>query len=137
MDLNYYKTFITVSDDSPVSKSVVPQESGGKKTVAGIQYEMLANTPYVFTQEDVLFESWLRRQAIVDRSEQNIRSLRDAFFSKSQACLRASPLPKKYGFGFAFDDKGRVALVPMQSNEYRKLLQAGDMTTLKAMRSSR
>ncbi|WP_424528906.1 DUF6157 family protein [Sphaerisporangium viridialbum] len=137
MDLNYYQTLIAVADDSPVTESVVPQSRGAGKTIAVVQYELLAGSPYVYTQEDVLFESWFRRQNLPDASEQEIARLRDEFFSRSQACLRASPLPKKYGWGLAFDTEGRVALCPMDSTEYQALLADDGTKVLKAMRSSR
>ncbi|MEV7966919.1 DUF6157 family protein [Sphaerisporangium sp. NPDC088356] len=137
MNLNYYQTLVAVADDSPVTESVVPPDRGAGKTIAAVQYEMLAGSPYVYTQEDVLFESWFRRQDLPDASEQEVARLRDEFFSKSQACLRASPLPKKYGWGLVFDTEGRVALCPMDSKEYQDLLTDGSMKVLKAMRSSR
>ncbi|MCW2876744.1 MAG: hypothetical protein JWQ95_844 [Sphaerisporangium sp.] len=134
MDLNYYQTLIAVADDCPVTESVVPSNRGAGKTIAVVQYEMLAGSPYVYTQEDVLFESWFRRRDLPDASRQQMR---DAFFARSQACLRASPLPKKYGWGLAFDTEGRVALCPMDSREYQDLLADDSMNVLKALRTSR
>ncbi|WP_220182810.1 DUF6157 family protein [Sphaerisporangium album] len=137
MDLNYYRTLIAVAEDCPVRSAVVPEGRGGRRTVAVVQYEMLAGRPYVYTQEDVLFESWVRRQDMPDISEERRAALRDEFFSRSQACLRASPLPKQYGWGLAFDAEGRVALCPMESGEYAALLEDEGTTVLKAMRSRR
>lgn len=137
-DLNYYETLIAVADDCPVSSSVPPAPRGGKKTVAVLQYEMLAEHPYELTQEDVLFESWLARQENPDPPDAERARLREQFFAKSQACLRASPLPKQYGWGLRFDREGRIALCPMESAEYQELLRApGAVTVLKAMRSKR
>ncbi|WP_248962145.1 DUF6157 family protein [Sphaerisporangium perillae] len=137
MDVNYYRTFIAVADDCPVTEGVVPQARGGKKTVAVLQYEMLAGNPYVYTQEDVLFESWLRRQEPADLPENEVARLRDEFFAKPQPCVRASPLPKKFGWGLACDAEGRVALCPMESKEYQDFLAGDTMKILKAMRSAR
>ncbi|MFB9253366.1 DUF6157 family protein [Sphaerisporangium melleum] len=137
MDVNYYQTLIAVADDCPVTASEVPRPRAGKKTVAVLQYEMLAGEPYVHTSEDVLFTSWLARQDLADPSEDEIARLRHEFFSRPQACLRASPLPKKHGFGLAFDDQGRVALVPMESEEYQNLLTSPTHKITKAMRSRR
>jgi Family of unknown function (DUF6157) len=136
--MGYYSTLIAVADDCPVQSSAVPQERGGKKTVAVLQYEMLADRPFELTQEDVLFSAWLMRQpGFEEKSEDEVTGLREAFFAKDQPCLRASPLPKKYGFGFLFDEQGRVKLCPMESEEYREHLGSGDVKVLKAMRSSR
>lgn len=137
MDVNYCETLIAVADDCPVTTSVVPVARNGKKTVAVIQYEMLANNPHVYTQEDVLFYSWLQRQDLPEKTEDEVAELRKAFFAKPQACLRSSPLPKKYGWGLLFDREGRVALCPMESEEYRQLLSGDRVKVLKALRSSR
>lgn len=137
MDMNYYDSFIAVADDCPVTESVVPTAGGDKKTVAVLQYEMLAGSPYQCTQEDVLFNSWLERQDLGDPSADEVGRLRDEFFSKDQACLRASPLPKKFGWGLSFDDKGGVALCPMESEEYRQRVEGGDVKVMKAMRFKR
>jgi hypothetical protein len=133
--VNYYKTLISVADDCPVTSSVVPVPRGGKKTVAVLQYEMLAGLPYELTQEDLLFTTWLQRQADADP---DVDALRARFFAKDQACLRASPLPKKYGFGLLFDRDGLVSLCPMESEEYGRITaDPGPVTVLKALRSAR
>lgn len=46
MDMNYYESFIAVADDCRVSESVVPTACGDRKTVAVLQYEMLAADPW-------------------------------------------------------------------------------------------
>lgn len=140
MDLNYYQTLIAVADDCLRTHSVVPAARSGKKTVAVLQYDMLAAAPYALTQEDVLFDTWLARQDLpgilsdADRAE-----LRERFFAKPQACLRSSPLPKSYGWGLIFDARGRIALCPMESQEYRHLVGGGvdGIRVLKALRSRR
>jgi hypothetical protein len=135
--MNYFQTLIAVADDCPVTRSVVPVARGGKKTVAVLQYEMLANRPYVHTQEDVLFNTWFRRQDLPEASESQVARLRAAFFAQPQACLRSSPLPKRYGWGLIPDREGKVALCPMESAEYHEHLTGGRVKVLKALRSSR
>ena len=137
-DLNYYDTLIAVAGDCPVDHSVVPTPRAGKPTVASLQYEMLRGNPHVLTQEDVLFESWLARQELPEDRRDRPRLKRE-FFSKPQACLRSSPLPKKYGWGLLFDGDGKVALLPMESAEYQGLVRGSDngVTVLNALRSKR
>ncbi|MDQ4133215.1 MAG: DUF6157 family protein [Actinomycetota bacterium] len=138
VDLNYYDTLIAVADDCPVDHAVVPTERGGKPSVAVLQYRMLSGRPHVVTQEDVLFETWVaRQQSVVEPSDRS--RLRQEFFAKPQACLRSSPLPKRYGWGFLFDGQGRVALLVMESAEYQDLVAAtgGRPKVLKALRSTR
>ncbi|MEV5738502.1 DUF6157 family protein [Microbispora rosea] len=143
-DLNYYSTLIAVADDCPVTAAEVPGGRGGRPTVAVFQYELISGAPYGLTQEDVLFETWLRRQDLpADLTAERRAELRKEFFSRSQACLRASPLPKKHGWGLLFDQDGRIALCPMESEEYRRLVegaqagQDGGVRVLKALRSRR
>lgn len=138
MDLHYYDTLIAVADDCPVEHAEVPVPRGGKPTVAAVQYAMLAGDPAGLTQEDVLFETWLRRQD-PQPAPADVPALRHAFFARSQACLRASPLPKRHGWGLLFDGEGRVRLCPMESEEYRRIV-SGDVpgvAVLKAMRTRR
>ena len=47
-------------------------------------------------------------------------------------------LPKKYGWGLHFDSEGRIALVPMDSAEYRAFVDGKGVATLvTAMRNKR
>jgi hypothetical protein len=138
MDLNYRDTLIAVADDCPVDHAETPTSRTGRQTIAMVQYAMLSAGPGVLTQEDVLFQTWLRRQEPAPAVDTH-PALRAEFFSRSQACLRASPLPKRHGFGLLFDGDGRVRLCPMESGEYRRIV-AGEVpavTVLKAMRTRR
>ncbi|WP_449064542.1 DUF6157 family protein [Planomonospora algeriensis] len=141
MDLNYYDTLIAAAEDCPVDAGVEPPLGrGGKKTVAVVQFEMLSEDPGALTQEDVLFETWLRRQEDLGAVPEAERAeLRARLFAKPQACLRASPLPKKYGWGLLFDARGRITLCPMESEDYRRIVDGAvpDVTVRRAMRSRR
>ncbi len=136
MDHNYYSTLIAVADDCPVAASVEPGR-GAKVTVANLQYDMLADKPFAHTQEDILFATWFDRQDLGPKTTEEVAALREEFFAKPKPCLRTSPLPKKFGWGLVFDTRGRVKLCPMESDEYRALLDGGTVKVLKAMRSSR
>lgn len=140
MSLNYYRTLIAVADDCRATRGTVPVATGGRKTVAVLQYELIAGSPFQLTQEDVLFQSWLARQyAPGELSDEERGRLRREFFAKPRACLRSSPLAKTYGWGLLFDEHGRVGLCPMESAEYRRLVAGEDpgITVLKAFRSRR
>jgi hypothetical protein len=139
-DLAYHRTLIAVADDCPVEAATVPADRGGTTTVAGLQYAMLHGHPYEHTQQDVLFHAWLARQPFAEPpSKPEVARLRAAFFAKPQPCLRASPLPKKYGWGFLFDAEGKVALCARESEEYRRIVagKGGEVTVVKAMRGKR
>ena len=123
---NYYQTFMAVADDCPVEHAEIPP-SKEPKSAARIQYEMLIDKPYVYTSDDVLYAANGERKGIS----------REAFFSKGQACFRASPLPKRYGWGVHFDHEGRMAIYARESDEYQRFVQDESLKQLKAMRSKR
>ncbi len=119
MDAN---TFLLVAADCPATRGVVPTSRGGRETVASIQYALLTENPYRFTHEELLFAVHVRHKGIKDdelaaRGE----AIRAEFFSKPHPCLRASPLPKSYGWGVHYDALGRIALIAVDSEEYRPL----------------
>jgi len=133
--LNYYDTFIQIADDSPVGAGTAPAARGERPTVALIQYTLLSERPYGYTQEEVLFETYLRHKGLEPSADERTE-LWNAFFARPQACLRASPLPKQYGWGVHFDTGGKTALYGAESEAYRAF-SANAARRLKAMRSSR
>ncbi|GGM94136.1 hypothetical protein GCM10010967_29160 [Dyadobacter beijingensis] len=130
---NYENTLIEVADDCPATAGEVPPVKGDVKTVANMQFEMISKNPYKFTSDDVLFQVFAERK---DLTESELEEARRQFFSKGQACLRASPLTKRYGWGVHSDQEGKIALYACDSPEYKKLKDS-DLKTVKAMKSSR
>ncbi len=63
--------------------------------------------------------------------------MHEKYFSQPRACLRASPLPKTYGWGLHYDAEGRITLHAVDSAEYTRLRNDPSLTQLQAMRSSR
>jgi hypothetical protein len=56
--MNYESTFILVAPDSPVvTAQVPPPRYRGATSVAAVQFAMIHEHPYRFTQEDVLYAS--------------------------------------------------------------------------------
>jgi hypothetical protein len=140
MEWNYYDTFITVSADCPVERGVVPPDKKSGKTKPSIEFELIANQPYVYTQEELLYEVHVRHKNIPpEELSVNGTRMRDEFFQKPTACLRASMLPKKYGWGIHFNAEGKIALVPVESADYQSFVegQKGKVKVLAAMRNSR
>lgn len=131
---NYFDTFIRVAEDCPVEAAEVPRPTAKGPTIASLQYELVSEHPYELTSDDVLFAVHAIRQGIAeeDRSE-----AREAFFAKSRACLRASPLGKRYGWGLHHDSDGKVALVPLGSERYAALAADPALAQTRAMRSKR
>ncbi len=129
---NYKNTFIEVAEDCSLSEAKVPELKGNKPTVATLQFEMLSRNPYKFTSDDLLFSVYAIRN---DLPESEWESQRAVFFSKGQACLRASPLTKTYGWGIHSDESGKVALYGRGTEAYEKFVTDAGLKKLKAMRS--
>jgi hypothetical protein len=130
---NYTNTFIEVADDCKAASGTVPPEKA-EPTVARMQFELIQNNPYRYTSDEILFAVHAARNGI---APEQLEARRAEFFSKGQACLRASPLAKSYGWGFHHDGEGRVALYARGSEEYSQLRADSSLKQLKAMRSSR
>lgn len=136
--MNYHDTFIRVAPDCPAETGIVPTPRGGKKTIAVHEYEILSGSPYTYTQEDVQLSVHARREGISERELASRRDeIRAAYFSKSRACLRSSPLPKRYGWGIHFDTEGKAAIYPIDGEEYRRHARDESLQQLPAMRSRR
>lgn len=131
---NYYNTFIAVSDDCPVLSGEIPVAKGEKKTIANQQFDLLSKHPYEFTSDDVLFDVYAERNELV---EEEYEEARRQFFSKGQACFRASPLPKRYGWGVHCDGNGKVAIYGVETSDYLQYINDPTIKKVKAMRSSK
>ncbi|CAN5556783.1 DUF6157 family protein [soil metagenome] len=131
---NYFNTFIEVAEDCPVKEAEIPPYKGSEKTVANIHYEMIKDQPYKSSSDEVIFKAYAIKNKL---REEEFEKEREKFFSKGQPCFRASPLPKRYGWGIHSNEEGKVALYAVESEEYQKLAQDKNLKHLKAMRSKR
>ena len=131
---NYLRTLIAAADDSGAERGTVPPHKPENPSIAWRTWRMIADAPYAYTSDDVIFGVWADRQGIPDAERDDARA---AFFSKGQACLRASDLGKKYGWGVHSDGEGRIALYGMETEEYRRLLDDPDVAVTRAMKRSR
>jgi hypothetical protein len=113
---NYSETFIAIAEDSSAERGTMLPEK--------------AENP----SDDVIFSVWADRQGLAEEEREGAR---EEFFATGRACLRASDLGKKYGWGIHHDAEGRVALFGVESEEYRAFMDAEDVAVVKAMRSSR
>lgn len=131
---NYKNTFIQIAEDCSINMAETPPIKGDKKSVANMQFEMLDKKPYKFTSDDVIFQVFADRK---DLTENEYETERKKFFSKGQPCFRASPLTKRYGFGIHSDDKGKIAIFGVETEEYAKFVANKSIKKVKAMRSKR
>ena len=135
---NVVDTFIRVAEDCPARSGEEPQPRGGNPTVATLQYAMVAKSPYKYTSDDVVFATSSPGRALDGKATKKARSLaREAFFSKGQACMRASPLGKRFGWGVHADSEGRIAIYAVDSKRYQALAGDPKITQVRAMRSKR
>lgn len=131
---NYYDTFIEIASDSSATSGEVPPMKGDNKTAANIQFEMISKNPYKYTSDDVLFQVYIDKN---DLTAAEYEEARKQFFSKGQACLRASPLTKRYGWGVHSNHEGKIALYASDSPEYEQLANDSKLKVVKAMKSSK
>ncbi|WP_044199866.1 DUF6157 family protein [Dyadobacter tibetensis] len=128
---NYFNTFIEVAANTKAVCGVAPPVRQNR-TIAERQYSLISAQPYQFTSDEILFQIYADRN---DLGESEYLPARDLFFSKGQACLRASPLTKNYGFGVHFDHMGRVAIYGMETEAYENFLKDQQLVKVRAMRS--
>jgi hypothetical protein len=132
---NYSSTFIRIAEDSTATAGTVPPERGGSPSIALLTYRMISEQPYTLTSDDVIFGVHAQRQGI---PAERLIEERAAFFSTGRACLRASDLGKRYGWGIHFDEHGRVALYGVESGGYARLAGGGGSAkVISAVRSRR
>ncbi|MCG2598309.1 DUF6157 family protein [Achromobacter insuavis] len=131
MTTNYTEAFITASPDSTATVGTTPTKAG---SIAQIQHDLLTRQPYHYTSDDLLFEVHAIRHGIAAKDR---KPAREAFFAKSQACLRASPLVKQFGWGLHHDAESKVAAYGVDTQAYRDLSARADLKIVPGMRSKR
>lgn len=129
---NYFNTLIEAAADTKVVKGTIPP-SKSNKTVAERQYELIASAPYQYTSDDIIFQVYAERR---DLTPDEYPEARADFFSRGQACLRASPLTKTYGYGIHSNSEGKIALYGMETAIYQKFVADDNTAKVKAMRST-
>lgn len=132
--INYQDTFIAVADDCPTVKGEIPAEKSGNKTIAGLQFELIHKNPYKYTSDEVLFSVYAQRSELI---EVELTEAKKEFFSKGQACLRASALGKRYGWGIHHNNNGKIALYGCETLEYQHFLNQANIKVVKAMQTKR
>jgi len=133
-------TFVLVAPDCPVSCGTIPVPRGPAPTVAVLQHELLTSRPYALTLEDLMVAVHVRREGLSEAdAKARAAEIRATLFGKAYPCMRASPLPKKYGWGVHHDGAGRIALYGVESPEYGRLASnaGGGVAVVAAMRSKR
>ena len=131
---NYYDAFIEVAEDCAAKEGMEPPVRKSGKTVANLEYELISKNPYKFTSDEIKFKVHAVRN---DVPKTDYAKEKQRYFSKGQACFRASPLTKNYGWGVHSNSDGKVAIYGIGTKEYEKLRKDKSIKTVKAMRSKR
>ena len=103
---------------SPDTRAVQGLQPAKPGSVAAMQYALITARPYGYTSDQVLFEVYVRRNAIAGPA---LGGARAVFLARPRACLRASPLVKTHGWGLHHDASGKVAAYAMETPAYRRL----------------
>jgi hypothetical protein len=138
--LEILNTFVKIAPDSTAIKAVIPEAQDDKKTIQVIQYELLSAQPYSLTLQELIFEVFVARNHISSQDlELHKSEIWTELFSKDHPCMRASMLPKKYGWGVHYDTNGKIALHAVESESYWRLAAFGEgvQKVEAAMRSKR
>lgn len=136
--MSYKNTFIKVAEDCPIIKSEIPVSKRSLVPIHVYQYELLSKYPYKLGHEELIFEVYLKQHGLPeDISDSEAEEIREKLFSKGHPCMRASALTKRYGFGAHYDEDGKIALYPMESEEYRSFMKNSGVEKIAAMRRTR
>ena len=131
---NYFDTFIEVADDCPAVTGQIPPVNANAPSVATIQFELISQHPYGFTSDEIIFHVYAIKN---DLATSDYAIAKKEFFSKGQACLRSSALVKRYGWGIHADHRGKVALIGLETDDYKKYCSDISLKKVKAMRSKK
>ncbi len=127
-------TFIIVADDSTVTMGTIPAVGDAGRSLARLHYDLLSQHPYEYDLDTFNFTVFRLRNGLSDAEAEKARA---DFFAKPHPCMRASPLTRSHGFGVHYNYAGKIAIYPMDSVAYRKLVNDPTNRVEMAMRSKR
>lgn len=134
MTTNYRNAFIAIAPDCAAQAPETPPHDPDRPSIAALQFALLSDHPYEMTSDDLIFAVHALRTGLARPERERARH---QYFAQDRACLRASPLSKRYGWGTHHDDDGRVALYGVGTPDYERLLHRGALKQTRALRSSR
>lgn len=136
--MSYIDTLIVVATDCPIGSSEIPVAKKEKKPAHLIQYELLMERPYTLDHEGLTYEVFVRQKEFSQETLRNEgKAIWENLFSKGHPCMRASSLTKRYGFGAHYNHEGKIAIYPMESREYKALMDDDSVKKIAAMKSKR
>jgi hypothetical protein len=133
-------TFVLIAPDCPASAGTAPATKGPAPTIAVVQYELLTANPYTLTLEELIFATHVRRAGLsAEEAKARATEIRSVLFAKPHPCMRASPLPKRHGWGVHHDAEGRIAIYGAETDVYRRFAGGSveGVAVVAAMRTKR
>lgn len=103
-------TLITIAESSSKT-SIVPTSKLKRETVKEVVYRVLMENPYKFKQYELFYEVHINQMG------------KDESLKLERYQLQRSELCSLLGWGIHGDKLGRLALIPVESKEYDKLLE--------------
>ena len=136
--IGYTNTFIQVAADCPVDKGEIPVAKKQTKPAHVFQFELLTQKPYTYDHEELTYQVHVLQKEIPESVlEVEGEKIREALFSKGHPCMRASSLTKRYGWGAHYNEEGKIAIFPLESEAYERLSTTEEIKNLPAMKSKR
>jgi len=134
----YTNTLITVAEDCPIESRELPISDRNKIPLHLVAYNLLTQQPYTLNHKELTFELFKHKEGLTSKlDEDEKQELWSELFKKGHPCLRASSLTKRYGYGAHYDEYGKIALYPIESQKYEELMKNQDIKKIAAMRSKR
>ena len=121
------REFILVAEDCPRKEGTVPyNERGSDRTVAMDAYEVLSQHPYEYTEDELKHEVYVVRRHLKN-------------FDPDTRDLKRNDLPKRWGWGFHYNQDRKVALFGCETEEYEQLAKKAQArgTAESALRNKR
>jgi hypothetical protein len=112
---------ITISEDSPTDRSIVPENNG---TIPYIKYDVLISNPYKYSEREFFQEVHFVRRRKKHLQIENYN-------------LKRMHLLKKYGWGVHIDLNKKIAIIPCESQRYKELLNDKSVRKSRAYRNNR
>ena len=136
--MNTVNQFIEIAPDCLLKAAIIPKDKGEKQSIATIEYALLSGKPYGYSLQELKFSTHVQRKQISQAELKAHRQrLWDELFAKPYACMRASPLTKKYAWGAHYDGNGKIAIYAVESEEYQYFVNDKRIKKYFAMRSKR
>jgi len=112
-------TLITIAESS-VKTSTIPISKRKNKTVKEVVYGVLKENPYKFKQYELFYEVHINKM-----KKGKLLKLETYKLQRSELC-------SLLGWGIYGNGKGKLALVPAESDEYKELLNDPQIRKIKA-----